>query len=277
MPTTKQSFVGAIGNVRIFDTARSPAQIAADGVSPTKHGPRGAHGLTVTFGRGPNQPGHTSTSHVSQSSADLTWHRARGGARPAGYMLYRDETFAPSLDGAPEDETLNETRSRGDARVGIDLMLPVSHRVNGRLGRGGKPQPADETQPAPRLAVGTRSFSRGPISAWSNVSWPAARAVNVNDQFPVTTGCYTGWDNSKGRVTAYRSPHSITTDWGGSAQQGRPGRTAIDYFTERIDKDPRRGAYGMRTSSGGRNDRDRDPEPISIEQSTSSQHEPAST
>ena len=97
--TTKQSFVGAIGNVRIFDTARSPAQIAADGVSPTKHGPRGAHGLTVTFGRGPNQPGHTSTSHVSQYSADLTWHRPRGGARPAGYMLYRDETLVARTSG----------------------------------------------------------------------------------------------------------------------------------------------------------------------------------
>ena len=47
--------------------------------------------------------------------------------------------FPPSLDGAPEDETLNETRSRGDARVGIDLMLPVSHRVNGRLRRQRKP------------------------------------------------------------------------------------------------------------------------------------------
>ena len=91
--TRRQSFVGAIGNVRIFDTARSPAQIAADGVSPTKHGPRGAEGLTVTFGQRPSQPDHASASHVSESSAQLTWGAPRGDARAAGYMLFQDDTF----------------------------------------------------------------------------------------------------------------------------------------------------------------------------------------
>ena len=91
--TKKQGFVGAIGNVRIFDTARTAAQIAADGVSPAKQGPRGAHGLTVTFGRRPGQPDHASASHISKSSAQLTWRAPRSDAGPAGYMLYRDETF----------------------------------------------------------------------------------------------------------------------------------------------------------------------------------------
>ena len=91
--TKKQGFVGSIGNVRIFDTARSAAQIAADGLSPAQQGPRGADGLTVTFGQRPGQPDHTSTSHVSKSSADLTWRAPRGDAGPAGYMVFRDETF----------------------------------------------------------------------------------------------------------------------------------------------------------------------------------------
>ena len=87
--TRKQGFVGAIGNVRIFDTARSAAQIAADGVSPAEQGPRGAGGLTVTFGRRPSQPDHASTSHVSKSSAELTWRAPSRHAGAAGYMLFR--------------------------------------------------------------------------------------------------------------------------------------------------------------------------------------------
>ena len=91
--TRRQGFVGAIGNVRIFDTARSAAQIAADGVSPAKQRPRGAEGLTVTFGQRPSQPDHASASHVSESSAQLTWEAPKGDARAAGYMLFQDDTF----------------------------------------------------------------------------------------------------------------------------------------------------------------------------------------